>query len=160
MTNHDNVGGLFRNARAFGAGAVLLSPRCCDPLYRKAIRTSIGASLALPFARARAWPDDLAATRLPLVALHPAPGGTALGEWQPPEGRFLLAVGSEGPGLSRALLNVADVRLRVEMEAGIDSINVALAAGIALHHVRARRHRSGAVEATTGEERPCDPSRS
>jgi tRNA G18 (ribose-2'-O)-methylase SpoU len=142
MTNHDNVGGLFRNARAFGAGAVLLCPRCCDPLYRKAIRTSIGASLALPFARAARWPDDLVRLGVPIVALHPDAKGTTVADWSPPPGRFVLVAGTEGPGLSRALLDAADTKLAIEMEPGIDSINVALAAGIALHHVRVARHRS------------------
>ena len=160
MTNHDNVGGLFRNARAFGAGGVLLCPKCCDPLYRKAIRTSIGASLALPFARAASWPGDLVDLGVPIVALHPDPGGAALADWTPPPGRFALVVGTEGPGLSDALLDVADVRLHIEMEPGIDSVNVALAAGIALHHVRSQRHRSAAP--VTGQvregEKQCDPS--
>jgi len=147
MTNHDNVGGLFRNARAFGAAAVLLCPKCCDPLYRKAIRTSIGASLALPFARAVRWPGDLVELGLPIVALHPGPAGVALADWTPPAGRFALVAGTEGPGLSKALLDVADTRLHIEMEPGIDSINVALAAGIALHHVRSSRHRSAAANA-------------
>lgn len=142
ITNHDNVGGLFRNARAFGAAGVVLCPTCCDPLYRKAIRTSIGASLVLPFARASAWPDDLRATGLPIVALDPDPKGVDIADWTPPPGRFALVVGTEGPGLSRALAESADVRLRIGMEPGIDSINVALAAGIALHHARALRHRS------------------
>lgn len=143
ITNHDNVGGLFRNARAFGAGAVVLCPTCCDPLYRKAIRTSIGASLELPFARASSWPGELLDADVPIVALHPGSGGVDLAEWSPPPGRFALVVGTEGPGLSLALAEAADVRLRIGMEPGIDSINVALAAGIALHHVRALRHRSG-----------------
>jgi tRNA G18 (ribose-2'-O)-methylase SpoU len=142
MTNHDNVGGLFRNARAFGAGAVLLCPRCCDPLYRKAIRTSIGASLALPFARATSWPDDLVRLGVPIVALHPGASATPVTEWSPPSGRFVLVAGTEGPGLSDELLDAADTKLAIEMEPGVDSINVALAAGIALHHVRVRRHRS------------------
>jgi len=142
ITNHDNVGGLFRNARAFGAGGVILCPTCCDPLYRKAIRTSIGASLELPFARAKAWPGDLVEASMPIVALHPGPGGVDLADWTPPNGRFALVVGTEGPGLSSPLVEAADTHLRIGMEPGIDSINVALAAGIALHHVRAWRHRT------------------
>ncbi len=142
ITNHDNVGGLFRNARAFGAGAMLLCPRSCDPLYRKAIRTSIGASLVLPFARASRWPEDLVSLGVPIVALHPDAAATPVHAWAPPPGRFVLVAGSEGPGLSDALLDVAQTKLAIEMEPGIDSINVALATGIALHHVRSQRHRS------------------
>jgi tRNA G18 (ribose-2'-O)-methylase SpoU len=149
ITNHDNVGGLFRNARAFGAAGVLLCPKSCDPLYRKSIRTSIGATLELPFARAARWPDDLVALGVPIVALHPdaSEPSVALADWTPPAGRFVLVAGTEGPGLSPELLAVADTKLHIEMEPGIDSINVALAAGIALHHVRALRHRSAAFDA-------------
>ena len=148
-TNHDNMGGLFRNGRAFGAAGMLLCPRSCDPLYRKAIRTSVGASLELPFARASAWPGDLERLRaagIPIVALHPEPADCELAAWTPPEGAFALLVGSEGPGLSEAALARVDVRVRIAMRPGMDSINVALAAGIALHHAYARRRGQGGIE--------------
>lgn len=150
ITNHDNAGGLFRNARAFGACGLLLCPRSCDPFYRKAIRTSVGASLELPFARARRWPEDLGLlddAGIPVVALHPNGADVELSEWNPPAGPFALMVGSEGPGLSEAALARAGTRLRIAMEPGIDSINVALAAGIALHHAHARRAAARGIEA-------------
>lgn len=155
ITNHDNAGGLFRNARAFGAAGVLLCPRSCDPFYRKAIRTSVGASLELPFARARSWPEDLAGLRaagLPLVALHPRPADVELADWRPPRGPFALMVGSEGPGLSEAALQHVSTRLRIAMEPGVDSINVALAAGIALHHAHVSRMAGRGIEARTRKD--------
>ena len=136
LTNHDNVGGMFRNAMAFGVDGALLCPRCCDPLYRKAIRTSMGGSLCIPFARATAWPDDLERLRArgyTIAALDPA-GEVALGdaslEWPR---RLALVVGTEGPGISPETRAAADLRIRIEMRPGIDSINVATAAAIALH---------------------------
>lgn len=143
--NHDNLGGLFRNARAFGARAVLLCPRSADPLYRKAIRTSMGGALCVPFARAPDWPGalkELKALGYRLLALDPAEAGGAesvlLGsqEWMAETGPVALLLGSEGPGLSGAARAAADLRVRIEMDAGVDSVNVAVAAGIALHGLR------------------------
>jgi tRNA G18 (ribose-2'-O)-methylase SpoU len=138
LTNHDNVGGMFRNAMAFGVDGALLCPRCCDPLYRKAIRTSMGASLCIPFARATTWPDDLERLRArgyAIVALDPA-GELALGDAsiELPR-RIALVVGTEGPGISAETRAAADLRVRIEMRPGVDSINVATAAAIALHRV-------------------------
>ena len=142
LTNHDNVGGLFRNAMAFGVDAAVLCPRCCDPFYRKAIRTSMGGSLCVPFARAQVWPDALSALRdrgYTITALDPG-GEQRLGDpsLALPE-RIALLVGAEGCGLTDAARACADLRIRIEMRSGIDSINVATAAAIALHrlHVRA-----------------------
>ena len=141
LTNHDNVGGAFRNAMAFGADAVLLCPRCCDPFYRKAIRTSLGASLCVPFAQCNAWTNDLERLRTRgyrLIALDPE-GRTRLHEYVPPaDARVALVLGTEGEGLSRSVRDCVDVALRIEMASGIDSINVATAAGIALHHLMAQ----------------------
>jgi tRNA G18 (ribose-2'-O)-methylase SpoU len=146
LTNHDNVGGIFRNAEAFGAAGVLLCPRVCDPLYRKAIRTSLGATLCVPFVRATTWPEPLARLRAAgytLAALHPDAHSTALSSSDPDLGSRPLAllVGTEGPGLSAEALALCDVRLRIEMAAGIDSINVATACAIALHHLRSAARR-------------------
>ena len=152
ITNNDNAGGLFRNARAFGVSGVLLCPKSCDPLYRKAIRTSIGASLEVPFARSRDWPGDLDRLRdvgIGLVALHPEPADAELDDWTPSSDPFALMVGSEGPGLSDTALERVDTRLRISMEPGIDSINVALAAGIALHRARVSRIGRGGIEGGT-----------
>ena len=142
VTNPDNLGALFRNARAFGADAVVLCPRTCDPLYRKAIRVSMGDTLCLPYARAEAWPDVLAALRargFAVLALHPDPGAPgsrcldAFDRDDPGLRRLALLVGTEGDGLSVAALAAADRPLRIPMAAGVDSINVATALAIALH---------------------------
>ena len=141
VSNVDNVGGIFRSVAALGGHAVLLGPGCGNPLYRKAIRTSIGATLRVPFAPAGRWPgdlDELRAAGFRLVAL--TPGATA----QPLEdvaadlrarARVALIAGAEGDGLSRAVLARADVRVRVPMAPGIDSINVTIATAIALYRV-------------------------
>ncbi len=135
LTNHDNVGGLFRNAAAFGADTVLLDETTCDPLYRKAIRVSSGATLTVPFARAgraEALVAGLAAAGIVPVALSPA-GTQDLRDFVPPA-RVALVVGTEGEGLPPALL--ARLRtVRIAMRSGFDSLNVATAAAIALHHV-------------------------
>jgi len=152
LTDAENVGSLFRNALALGAGGVLLSPRCCDPLYRKAVRVSMGAVLRLPFARASQWPDELDELRAAgctVVALDPAPeaeqvdafaaraahaAGSGAGAGAE-TGRLVLLVGTEGAGLSRGALERSCARVRIPMAAGVDSLNVATAAAIALHRL-------------------------
>ncbi len=147
VANVDNMGGIFRNAAAFGAGAVLRSPRCCDPLYRKAIRVSTGASLRIPFATLGEWPGDLGAVRragYTVVALtpHGAPDLADLAAQATWPGRIALMVGHEGDGLSPAALAIADLRARLDMQPGVDSVNVATAAGIALYVCANRWRRS------------------
>ena len=137
--NPDNIGGIFRNALALGAECVLLSPRCCDPLYRKAIRVSIGATLRLVFAYIDDWPEGLERLRaagLTLVALTPEATATDIAELasRQPQ-RVALLLGTEGPGLSGAAKARADVRVRIPLAPGTDSLNVATAAGIALHRL-------------------------
>lgn len=132
--NHDNLGGLFRNAAAFGAHAVLLDDTCCDPLYRKAIRVSVGASLRMPWAMGSgaALADALAAAGFDLLALSPA--ATRPLSTLRPGGRQALWLGSEGPGLPPAIL----ARCRtvgVAMSGGFDSLNVAATSAIALHQL-------------------------
>ena len=142
VSNADNVGGVFRNAAAFGADAVLLSPTCCDPLYRKAIRTSMGATLQVPYARAAAddWPDVLArvkAAGLTIVALTPREPAETLEAFasRPRPKRIARVVGTEGSGLSRAVEDAADYRVKIPITA-VDSLNLATAAGIALYELR------------------------
>jgi tRNA G18 (ribose-2'-O)-methylase SpoU len=138
--NADNIGAVFRNAHAFGAGCVLLSPECCDPLYRKAIRVSMGASLRLPFAEIVDWPDGLQAIKdagYAIVALTPdlaAEELTAFAARRP--ARIALLLGHEGLGLSPGALAHADARVRVAMTPGVDSINVATAAAIGMYVCR------------------------
>jgi tRNA G18 (ribose-2'-O)-methylase SpoU len=136
IANHDNMGGLFRNAAAFRVGAVLLDAECCDPLYRKAIRVSVGGVLRIPFARLAPGEDLLdcvTAAGFEAVALSPA-GKTVLAQLEPLP-RPALLLGAEGPGLAEALLARART-VSIPMAAGFDSLNVATAAGIALHHLR------------------------
>jgi tRNA G18 (ribose-2'-O)-methylase SpoU len=138
VTDPDNVGSAFRNAAAFGAG-VLLSPTCCDPLYRKAIRTSMGGVLRTPYAWLEDWPADLAmlkAKSFTLVALTLTDSAVDL---QACERRLrtALLVGSEGPGLTAAAEAMADVRVRIPIHRNVDSLNLATAAAIALYTLRA-----------------------
>jgi tRNA G18 (ribose-2'-O)-methylase SpoU len=137
IANHDNMGGIFRNAAAFGADAILLDPGCCDPLYRKAIRVSVGAALLVPFARFDPGADMLALLGhhgFRLVALSPA-GALRLADL-PPAPRNAVLLGAEGPGLAQALLD-RSTTVRIPMAAGFDSLNVATTSGIVLHHLAA-----------------------
>ena len=138
LSNPDNVGGVFRNALAFGADAVVLSPGSADPLYRKVVRVSIGASVSVPFAAPPAWPDALDRLRAAgwtVVALATR-DGVPIGEVRRPA-RLALLVGSEGDGLTDGALARADLRATIPMAAGVDSLNVAVACGIALHRLAA-----------------------
>ena len=133
--NHDNLGGIFRNAAAFGAHAVLLGAHACDPLYRKAIRVSVGAALSTPFARLEddaALPELLAAHGFTAIALSPG-GVTPLSALRRPA-RTALILGAEGPGLPEAILSRCQT-VSIPMRSGFDSLNVATAGGIALHHL-------------------------
>jgi len=141
VTNPENVGAIFRNALAFGAGGLLLTPRCVDPLYRRSIRVSMGASLRVPFARTAEWPGELRRLReagvfaialstraaLPLSALRLPRDATGA----------VLVVGSEGSGLSAAARAESDACVAIPMAPGIDSLNAGTATGIALHALAA-----------------------
>jgi tRNA G18 (ribose-2'-O)-methylase SpoU len=135
IANHDNMGGLFRNAAAFGVDAVLLDETCCDPLYRKAIRVSVGACLTTPFARGGQAPDlarRLGAEGFEVLALSPGAAETL--DRMSPGPRQALMLGAEGPGLPEAALRLARP-VAIRMAGGFDSLNVAVAAGVALHHL-------------------------
>jgi tRNA G18 (ribose-2'-O)-methylase SpoU len=144
----DNVGSVFRACEAFGVDAVLLSPGCADPFYRKAIRTSSGAALVVPFAEAGPWPDALDRLRAAgfvTVAMTPddqavdiaafAGTGAALG-------RVAVVFGTEGQGLTADTRGRVDVCVRIPMTGALDSLNVATAAGIALHRLHEVRARA------------------
>jgi tRNA G18 (ribose-2'-O)-methylase SpoU len=140
ISNHDNVGGIFRNAAAFGADAVLLDASSCDPLYRKSIRVSAGASLKVPFARGGTADDvlqELSAAGYDIVGLSPN-GREALNEmtFGP---RTALLFGAEGDGLPPDVLRRTRP-VRVPMTPGFDSLNVATASGIALYKAYLDRH--------------------
>lgn len=153
--NPDNVGGLFRVAAAFGAEGMLLDQRCGDPLYRKAIRTSMGASLRLPFVVSAAWVDDLRwlqRSGARLVALTPQPAATALSAFAAsvsPGTRLVFMLGAEEPGLTTAALEAADHRVRIPVSRDVDSLNVVVAAGIALATLPA-----SSVDRSRGPHRP------
>jgi len=140
LTNLDNLGLIFRNAMALGAHAVLLCPRCCDPLYRKAIRTSMGGSLCVPFARAQNLPELLLGLResgFEVLAFDPAEPGVEIQSLDASGlGPTALLFGTEGSGLSAEALAASDQRVRIAMEEGVDSLNVAVSAGIALSLLR------------------------
>ena len=140
VNNHDNIGGIFRNALAFGVRGVLLDRGCVDPLYRKAIRVSMGGALRVGFA----WCDDLrgALQRARdvgwrVLAMTPGEGSVEVGEVarDGDDRPTVVVLGAEGPGLSEAVMGVADARVRIGMAEGVDSLNVAVASGIALHRL-------------------------
>jgi tRNA G18 (ribose-2'-O)-methylase SpoU len=140
VTNPDNIGGVFRNAAAFGADGVVLSPGCGDPLYPKATRVAMGGSLEVPFALATDWPAALAHLKdagFTLVALTPDARAVELDDLRLPE-RVALLLGTEGDGITPGTRAAADVVATIGMVRGADSLNVATASGIVLHRWRAR----------------------
>lgn len=141
IANHDNIGGIFRNAAGFGANAILLDSDCCDPLYRKSIRVSVGAALLVPFARLSRGEDAVALLErhgFAPVALSPA-GTVDLIDFVP-QARTAAIFGAEGPGLAPDLI-AASTSVRIPMAAGFDSLNVATTSGIVLHHLAAARRK-------------------
>lgn len=139
ISNHDNVGAVFRNAAAFGADAVLLDATCCDPLYRKAIRVSVGATLKVPFAvepGALQLMDALDSHGFEQIALSPS--GKADIRSVRPARRAALFLGTEGDGLPADVMNRLQTA-RIRMAEGFDSLNVAAASAIALHYLAEKR---------------------
>jgi len=133
LVDHTNVGAIFRSAAALGWHGVLVTPRCGDPLYRRAVRTSMGAVFAVPWTtvdRATGL-DAIRAAGFTVVALTPD-DATDIDAIEPPA-RCALIVGTEGPGVSAAWLAASDMRARIPMHAGIDSLNVSTATAIALY---------------------------
>jgi tRNA G18 (ribose-2'-O)-methylase SpoU len=133
LVDHTNVGAIFRCAAAFGIDAILLSPRCADPLYRRAIKVSMGAVFSVPYARMAEWYGGLIALReigFQVLALTPAPDAVDLTTLSR-EGKVALVLGSEGPGITPRWLRSADVQVTIPMKRHIDSLNVAAAAAIA-----------------------------
>lgn len=143
IANHDNLGGIFRNAAAFGVDAVILDSQCCDPLYRKALRVSVGGALEVPYARTGLGEDLVAlliAQGFEPLALTPA-GETPLARVRP-AGRTAVLLGAEGPGLPPEVIAAAR-GVRIPMARGFDSLNVATTSGIVLHHLVAARQGRG-----------------
>jgi tRNA G18 (ribose-2'-O)-methylase SpoU len=149
LVDHGNVGAIFRCAAALGVDAVLLSPRCADPLYRRAVKVSMGAVFAIPYARMDEWYDglaDLRAAGFRLLALTPDPAAAPIGEIAAGE-RTALLLGTEGDGLSSRWRHEADQVVRIPMHpgalaAGVDSLNVVAAAAIACHVLGNTNHGS------------------
>lgn len=135
INDFENLGSVFRNCAAFGVDAVLLDPRCADPLYRRSVRVSMGHVFGVGFAVLPGpWPASLGLLRaagVRLLAMTPRPAATALAELAAPD-RWALLLGAEGPGLSDAALAAADEWVRIPMAAGVDSLNVATAGAVAL----------------------------
>jgi tRNA G18 (ribose-2'-O)-methylase SpoU len=147
VANPDNVGGIFRCAAAFGAEAVLLDPSTADPLYRKAIRTSMGAALVVPFARLNDWPSMLSMLReqgFAIVALAPrlAASLVATTMEEMSDRRVALVLGNEGEGLTESAMNACEFQARIPITSRVDSLNAVSAAAIALYERKARS-RSG-----------------
>ena len=141
VNNPDNVGGLFRSAAAFGIELVVLGPDSGDPLYRKAIRTSMGATLSVPFVQAPQWPGavrDLRNDGFTVVALTPAMNAAPLEEVFP-HAKLALLVGSEGSGLTEDAMRAATLRIRIPTTPDVDSLNVTTAASIAMYHCFAEK---------------------
>jgi tRNA G18 (ribose-2'-O)-methylase SpoU len=146
LVDADNLGAIVRNAVAFGADALVLSPRTADPFYRKAIRVSLGGVFSLPIIRLARWPDALVALRaeggFSIVGAVVDPRALPLDQLTPPA-RTVLLLGTEGPGLSAAAIAACDRLVTIPMagSAGADSLNVATACAVCLFHLS--RHRPG-----------------
>lgn len=138
VNNIDNIGLLFRNAAAFACDAVILSPTCHDPLYRKSVRVSIGHVLRVPWARSAAWTDDLdrltGELGLTLIGASAGPEAVALDDVERPE-RVGLVVGQEHDGLSAEAAERCASLVRIPMAASVDSLNVAVASAVCLHRL-------------------------
>ncbi|NUU24058.1 MAG: RNA methyltransferase [Streptomycetaceae bacterium] len=147
FVDHTNLGAAFRSAAALGIDAILLSPDCADPLYRRAVKVSMGAVFSVPYSRFTAWPGGLAELRAAgyrILATTPDERATPL-DALPPEQfeRCALMLGSEGHGLSRRALEAADEWVRIPMAAGIDSLNVAAASAVVFYATRPKDRLSG-----------------
>lgn len=140
VVDHTNVGAVFRSAAGIGADAVLVTPRCADPLYRRSVRVSMGTVFQVPWTRLTSWPGDLArlaSAGFTTAALDLSAESVDLDDLAagPPD-RLALVLGTEGDGLSRAAVAAADLTVRIPMLGGVDSLNVAAAAAVALWALR------------------------
>lgn len=138
VNDHENLGSIFRNAAGLGVDAVIFGAGCADPLYRRAVRVSMGHALLVPFARADCWPGDLNILRangFRVLAMTPDRQARVLADEA--DGlaaeKVAILVGAEGPGLTETAMRCADVRVRVPMSRGTDSLNVATAAALAFY---------------------------
>jgi tRNA G18 (ribose-2'-O)-methylase SpoU len=162
VANPDNIGGIFRNAAAFGVDAVLLGPGCADPLYRKAIRTSMAAVLQVPYAVVERWPADLELMRhsqFHIAALTPGTSAQSIDSFVAGRrfSRVVLVFGAEGTGLAAGTLAAADSQVRIPISSRVDSLNVVVACGIALAVLRSGRPEFGDLT-TAPVYSPDEPS--
>jgi tRNA G18 (ribose-2'-O)-methylase SpoU len=139
LNTHTNLGALFRSAAALGIDAVVLSPTCADPLYRRAVRVSMGEVFAIPYTKTDSWPGPLGVLRdagFTLLAMTPAPDAVALQRLTAEQRRRpALLLGAEGPGLTPAALAASDARVAIPMHNDVDSLNVATAAAITFYEL-------------------------
>jgi tRNA G18 (ribose-2'-O)-methylase SpoU len=147
IVDHTNVGAVFRSAAALGVDAVLVTPRCADPLYRRAVRVSMGTVFQVPWTRLNAWPGGLrvlADNGFTVAAFALGDGATSLDELaaKAPQ-RLALIFGTEGDGLSRRVVAGADLVVQIPMAPGVDSLNVAAASAVAMWALRPPSRRSG-----------------
>jgi tRNA G18 (ribose-2'-O)-methylase SpoU len=161
VNDHENLGSIFRNAAGLGVDAVVFGSGCADPLYRRAVRVSMGHALLVPYARATGWPAELAMLKqngFRLLAMTPDTRASSLAEamTEARDERVAVLVGAEGPGLTPATLRLSDVRVRIPMSRGTDSLNVATAAALAFYE----RGRSTTMRvAERAEEEPGNQAR-
>ncbi|WP_433085058.1 TrmH family RNA methyltransferase [Dactylosporangium sp. CA-052675] len=144
INNHTNLGALFRSAAALGMDAVLLSPTCADPLYRRSVRVSMGEVFAVPYAHLHPWPDALADVRkagFTVLALTPAADAVPIQRLTTAQReKPALLLGAEGPGLTGGALDASDARIVIPMHRGVDSLNVANAAAVAFWELSRAEH--------------------
>jgi tRNA G18 (ribose-2'-O)-methylase SpoU len=138
VNDHENLGSVFRNAAGLGVDGVIFGSGCADPLYRRAVRVSMGHALLVPFAKAENWPGDLELLRdngFRILAMTPDPTAQTLAQAMTglADQRLAILVGAEGPGLKEHTMRASDVRVRIPMSRGTDSLNVATAAALAFY---------------------------
>ncbi len=139
LVDHTNVGAVFRNAAALGVDAVLVSPECADPLYRRSVKVSMGTVFAVPWTRARSWPTDLDLLRdngFRVLAMSPDPAGSLLSSVGT-HARVAVVLGTEGDGLTAAARARCDSSVRIPMAVGVDSLNVAAASAVVFYALAA-----------------------
>jgi tRNA G18 (ribose-2'-O)-methylase SpoU len=137
VNDHTNIGAIFRSAAGLGMDAVLVTPRCADPLYRRSVKVSMGAVFSVPWTRLRSWPADVALLReagFAVLALTPDATAPTIDSLAPEvRARAALVLGAEGPGLAPRTLAEVGTRVRIPMSAGVDSLNVGAAAAVAFY---------------------------
>jgi tRNA G18 (ribose-2'-O)-methylase SpoU len=138
VNDHENLGSIFRNAAGLGVDAVIFGDGCADPLYRRAVRVSMGHALLVPFARTQRWPADLELLRdndFQLLAMTPDSQACILGDAMSARAgqKVAVLVGAEGPGLTETAMRASDIRVRIPMSRNTDSLNVATAAACAFY---------------------------